>query len=131
MVPLTLAGSAEEAVAVYLNRLSDYLFTAARLAVRAPGYASVSMHVLLVIDDTVLRQPWLLSRRRSQELMRWCTRRHDTVYSESSVGSIRSDREYQQCHWIASAVPSGSSELQGGQTIRHIEREFAKGLHRT
>ena len=35
VVPMTLAGSVEEAVAVYLNRLSDYLFTAARLAVCA------------------------------------------------------------------------------------------------
>ncbi len=48
MVPLTLAGSAEEAVAVYLNRLSDYLFTAARLAVRTAAHASFSMHVLFV-----------------------------------------------------------------------------------
>ncbi len=33
VVPMTLAGSVEETVAIYLNRLSDYLFTAARLAV--------------------------------------------------------------------------------------------------
>ena len=34
VVPMTLEGSVEAAVAIYLNRLSDYLFTAARLAVR-------------------------------------------------------------------------------------------------
>lgn len=34
VVPMTLEGSLEAAVAIYLNRLSDYLFTAARLAVR-------------------------------------------------------------------------------------------------
>jgi hypothetical protein len=34
VVPLTREGFTEEAVAVYLNRLSDYFFSAARLAVR-------------------------------------------------------------------------------------------------
>ena len=34
VVPLVLAESVEDSVSVYLNRLSDYLFTAARLAVR-------------------------------------------------------------------------------------------------
>ena len=36
VVPLGQAKSVEDSVTIYLNRLSDYLFTAARLAVRFP-----------------------------------------------------------------------------------------------
>lgn len=39
-VPLQRAGATDEAVATYLNRLSDYLFTAARFSVRC-GVANV------------------------------------------------------------------------------------------
>lgn len=35
MVPLVRAGTTDPAVAVFLNRLSDYLFVAARYAVSA------------------------------------------------------------------------------------------------
>uniref|UniRef100_A0A1D2A1B6 Corrinoid adenosyltransferase MMAB n=1 Tax=Auxenochlorella protothecoides TaxID=3075 RepID=A0A1D2A1B6_AUXPR len=37
VVPLVGAGATDEAVGVYLNRLSDYLFTAARLAAKRAG----------------------------------------------------------------------------------------------
>ena len=77
VVPLTLAGSAEEAVAVYLNRLSDYLFTAARLAVRIVASASSCMHVLPVPIDRLNDAILLPCRRRLQGLLRWCTRRHN------------------------------------------------------
>ena len=57
VVPLTLAGSAEQAVAVYLNRLSDYLFTAARLAVRTSARTSFSMHVRAVFTIRTETKP--------------------------------------------------------------------------
>lgn len=41
VVPLTRAQSTESVVAVYLNRLSDYLFTAARAAAKADGKPEV------------------------------------------------------------------------------------------
>ena len=37
MVPLVAAGATDAAVAAYMNRLSDYLFTAARHAARLAG----------------------------------------------------------------------------------------------
>ena len=37
VVPLTRGGTTDAAVAVYLNRLSDYLFTAARYAALKAG----------------------------------------------------------------------------------------------
>ena len=37
VVPLARAGSTDEAVAVYLNRLSDYFFTVARVAAKKAG----------------------------------------------------------------------------------------------
>jgi ATP:cob(I)alamin adenosyltransferase len=37
VIPLARAGSTDEAVAVYLNRLSDYLFTVARVAAKKAG----------------------------------------------------------------------------------------------
>ena len=37
MVPLVMGGAVEPAVQKYLNRLSDYLFTAARVACMKEG----------------------------------------------------------------------------------------------
>ena len=41
VVPLARDGSTDETVAVYLNRLSDYLFTAARIAAKKDGKSEV------------------------------------------------------------------------------------------
>ena len=41
MVPLVRAGATDAAVGVYLNRLSDYLFTAARHAAHKAGQPEV------------------------------------------------------------------------------------------
>lgn len=37
IVPLVREGQVEESVLIYVNRLSDYLFTAGRFAVRTPS----------------------------------------------------------------------------------------------
>eukprot|EP00955_Chlamydomonas_euryale_P093370 364782-Chlamydomonas_euryale.AAC.12 len=42
VVPLVRDGHCESHVAVYLNRLSDYLFTAARFAAQAHGAPEVT-----------------------------------------------------------------------------------------
>jgi cob(I)alamin adenosyltransferase len=42
VVPLAMGGGTDQQVAVYLNRLSDYLFTAARIAARRAGKAEVT-----------------------------------------------------------------------------------------
>lgn len=42
VVPLARGGGTDEAVAVFLNRLSDYLFTAARIAAKRAGKSEVT-----------------------------------------------------------------------------------------
>lgn len=42
VVPLTTSGSMDTSVGVYLNRLSDYLFTAARIAAKRAGKPEVT-----------------------------------------------------------------------------------------